>query len=51
MKIQQPKVPETRTKEDFLFEKAIKETNSLSKMSARKIGSKSKKKPSFLDLN
>ena len=41
MKLQWPKMPETRTKVEFLFEKA----NILSKKPARKIGSKSKKKP------
>ena len=44
------KKPETRTKVDFLFERV----NILSKMPARKIGSKIKEKPTFeanLDLN
>ena len=43
MKMQQPKEPKTRTKVDFLFERA----NILSKKPARKIGSKIKKKPTF----
>ena len=45
MKIQQAKKPETKTKVDFLFERA----NILSKKPARKIGSKIKKKPTFRD--
>ena len=44
MKIQQPQKPQTRTKVDVLFERA----NILSKKPARKIGSKIKKKPTFL---
>ena len=43
VKIQLPKKPETRTKVDFLFERA----NILSKKSAHEIGSKMKKKPTF----
>ena len=39
MTIQQPKKPETRTKVDFLFERA----NILSKKPARKIGKKLRK--------
>ena len=45
MKIQQPKKPETRTKVDFLLEKA----NILSKKPAHKIGQKIKKKQTFED--
>ena len=43
MKIQQQKKPGTRTKVDFLFERA----NILSKNPARKIASKIKKRLSF----
>ena len=45
MKIQLPKKPETRTKVDFLLERA----NILSKKPTRKIGSDVKKKPTFWD--
>ena len=45
VKIKQPKKPETRTKVDFLFERAI----IMSKKPARKIGSKIIKKPIFWD--
>ena len=44
MKVKQPKKPETRTKVDFLIERA----NILSEGPAPKIGSKMKKKASFL---
>ena len=47
VKIQHPKKPETRTKVDFLYERA----NILSKKLSRKIRSKIKKKPIFEILN
>ena len=43
VKIQQPNKLDTRTKVDFLFERA----NILSKKSAHEIGSEMKKKPTF----
>ena len=43
MEIQQPKKPETRTKVNFLFDRA----NISSKKPAHKIGSKIKKIPTF----
>ena len=47
LKIQQPKQPETRTKVDFLFERAPEKANILSNKTACKVGSKSKQKPTF----
>ena len=43
VKMRQPKKPETKTKVDFLFERA----NILSKEPIRKIDSNIKKKPTF----